>query len=188
MTASTAPIASSANPADPRYPVGRFTMPDGHPSAAERARWIDEIASTPSVFRAALEGLTEPQLDTPYRDGGWTVRQVAHHMPDSHVNAYVRFKLALTEDRPTIKPYDEAAWATLPDSRMPVASSLALLESLHARWTTLLRAMQEDDFRRTFVHPEHGRTFTLAGVLAMYAWHGRHHTAHVTELRARKGW
>ena len=188
MTASTAAAASPSGAADPRYPVGRFTLPEASSSAAERARWIGEIASTPAEFRAALDGLNDAQLDTPYREGGWTVRQVAHHMPDSHLNAYMRFKLALTEDNPTIKPYDEAAWAQLPDSRMPPASSLLLLESLHARWTTLLRAMKEADFQRTVVHPEHGRTFTLDGLLAMYAWHGRHHTAHVTSLRSRMGW
>ena len=188
MSSSAAPVSAPSDAADPRYPVGRFTLPDEPPSAAERARLIEEIASTPSRFRAAIDGLDDARLDTPYRDGGWTVRQVAHHLPDSHINAYTRFKLALTEDNPAIMPYDEAAWAMLADSRLPVAPSLALLESLHARWTALLHAMTEEQFRRTYLHPEHGRMFTLGGVLAMYAWHGRHHTAHVTALRSRMGW
>ena len=132
--------------------------------------------------------MSEQQLLTPYRDGGWTIAQVVHHLADSHLNSYIRFKLALTEDNPTIKPYDEAAWAMLADSRMPIDSSLQLLESVHARWVTLLRSMKEADFARTYVHPEHGKTFTLWGVLGMYAWHGRHHTAHVTSLRSRMGW
>lgn len=188
MTAPTASATTQSAQADPRYPIGRYTVPAEPPSAAQRARWIDEIAATPAAFRAALDRLDDAQLDTPYRDGGWTLRQLAHHVPDSHVNAYTRFKLALTEDGPTIKPYDEAAWARLADSRLPIAPSLTLLEAVHERWVTLLRAMSEADFERTFVHPEHGRTFTLGGVLGMYAWHGRHHTAHVTALRERRGW
>jgi hypothetical protein len=171
---------------DLRYPIGKSTLPDADP--ATYARLIDEIERLPREFRAAVEGLTDAQLDTPYRDGGWTVRQVAHHVPDSHMNAYVRFKLALTEDTPRIKPYEEARWANLADSRLPVAPSLAILDALHVRWVTLLRAMTPEDFeRRAYDHPEGGVT-TLRAALGMYAWHGKHHTAHVTNLRERMGW
>jgi hypothetical protein len=136
-----------------------------------------------------VAGLDQEQLDTPYRPGGWTVRQVVHHIGDSHINSIVRFKLALTEETPTIRPYDEALWAELPDSRTaPVDPSLALIDTLHARWVLLLRSMSEQDFERRFHHPEHDRTFTLARTLAMYAWHGQHHIAHITRLRERMGW
>ncbi|HVE79326.1 MAG TPA: bacillithiol transferase BstA [Gemmatimonadaceae bacterium] len=173
---------------DPRYPIGKFEY-RGDPDPRQRAAWIDEIAALPAAFRAALAGLRDDQLDTPYRPGGWTVRQVAHHVPDSHMNAYVRFKLALTEETPTIKPYDEARWAETDDVRdTPVAVSLALLEALHQRWVALLRGMGEADFRRAFYHPETSATLPLARVLGLYAWHGRHHTAHVTTVRGRMGW
>ena len=149
---------------------------------------IAHIAEAPTHLRKAIGGLTDEQLDTPYREGGWTVRQVVHHVPDSHLNAYTRFKLALTEESPAIKPYDEAAWARLSDSRdTPVETSLALLESLHDRWTRLLRALSADDFRRTVNHPENG-VMTLDTLLGLYAWHGRHHVAHITSLRGRRGW
>ena len=174
---------------DLRYPIGRFTPPDAATATAVTyARLIDEIERAPRELRAAVEGLTDAQLDTPYRDGGWTVRQVAHHVPDSHLNAYVRFKLALTEDAPVVKPYDEARWAELPDSRRPIAGSLAMLDALHDRWVALLRAMSDEQWRRGYVHPEQGRTVPLDEVLGLYAWHGRHHTAHVTRLRERMGW
>ena len=170
---------------DPRYPVGRFAF-DGDVSDAARAARIADIEAAPRLLRAALEGLSPRQLDTPYRDGGWTVREVVHHVPDSHLNAYVRFKLALTEDAPTIKPYDEAKWATLPDSReTPIEVSLTLLDALHARWVTLLRAMSPADFSRTFVHPEQGRAMSLDTTLALYAWHGRHHVGHVALVAGR---
>ena len=172
---------------DPRYPIGRYAWPAAV-SAADRAGWLLELAAAPAALRDAVEGLTDEQLDTPYRPGGWTVRQVVHHVPDSHLNAYARFKLALTEDAPVIKPYDEAAWAALPDSAGPLAPSLALLDGLHARWMDLLRALPEAAWARTFVHPEHGRALRLDAVLGMYAWHGRHHTAHVTGLREQEGW
>src|SRR3954471_9167748 len=177
------------NTEDPlRYPTGRFQRPKRPLESAERRQMIDAIARTPNELQPAVRGLSEPQLDTPYRPDGWTVRQVAHHVPDSHLNAYVRFKLALTEDNPTVKPYDEAAWAKLGDSRStPVETSLALLDNLHARWNNLLRAMTPDDFARTLYHPDNGR-FTLDQMLALYEWHGRHHTAHVTSLRERNGW
>jgi uncharacterized damage-inducible protein DinB len=169
--------------ADARYPIGKFTF-DGDVSSGARQARIADIEAAPRLLRAALDGMTERQLDTPYREGGWTVRQVAHHMPDSHLNAYTRFKLALTEDAPTIKPYDEARWAELPDSRdTPVEVSLTLLDALHRRWVTLLRAMRPEDFARTFVHPEQGRAMPLDLVLALYAWHGKHHVAHVEGVK-----
>lgn len=172
---------------DPRYPVGRYQRRD-ELTAAERAQCLDEIAAVPRQMREAVQGLTAAQLETPYRQGGWTLRQVVHHVPDSHLNSYVRFKLALTEDAPTIRPYDEALWAALPDSvDTPIETSLTLLESLHDRWMRLLRAMSPDDFRRTLVHPEHG-SMTLDTMLGLYAWHGRHHVAHITTTRARNGW
>jgi uncharacterized damage-inducible protein DinB len=172
--------------ADLRYPVGRFERPTSV-SASDRDRFIDEIESLPARFRAAVGTLSEEQLDTPYREGGWTVRQLAHHVPDSHLNAYVRFKLALTEDTPVIKTYAEARWAELPDARGPVDMSLDLLQTLHRRWVTLLRAMDEKDWARAFRHPEWG-SIRLDTTLALYAWHSRHHLAHVTELRRRNGW
>jgi uncharacterized damage-inducible protein DinB len=141
----------------------------------------------PERLTAAVAGLNDAQLDTPYRDGGWTVRQLVHHLPDSHANSYVRFKLGLTEDWPTIKPYDEAAWANLPDSRAPILTSLMFLDGLHKRLVSVLESMSEEDFQRGFTHPERGR-MTLAVNLALYDWHSRHHVAHITALRARQGW
>lgn len=172
---------------DPRYPIGKFHY-EGPPSEQQRRQFLDEIASTPANLRAAVRGLSPAQLDTPYRDGGWTVRQVVHHVPDSHLNSYVRFKLALTEDDPTIKPYAEDRWAELADSKStPIEVSLTLLDSLHDRWVRLLRSLNADDWKRTFRHPELG-AMTLEKNLALYAWHGRHHVAHITELRKRMGW
>jgi hypothetical protein len=173
---------------DARYPVGRYeyTGPGGD---AQRKPWIDAIAETPARLREAVRGLSNDQLETPYRDGGWTVRQVAHHLPDSHLNAYVRFKLALTEEQPTVKPYEEAAWAELADGRSaPVEISLALMDALHERWVLLLRSMKGSAWDRTYLHPEHGTISTLDKVLGLYEWHGRHHVAHITALRKRKGW
>jgi DinB superfamily len=172
---------------DLAYPIGKFVW-EGPTDASVRARRIGEIAAAPAALRKAVADLTEAQLDTPYRQGGWTVRQVAHHVPDSHINAYVRFKLAVTEDSPTIKPYDEAAWAKLADVKtVPVATSLALLDAVHERWVALLRSLGEADWARTFRHPELG-VVPLEKNLALYAWHGRHHVAHVTALRERMGW
>ncbi len=151
------------------------------------AEQIETLRRLPERLRSAVSGLNDVQLDTPYRDGGWTVRQVVHHFADSHANSYIRFKLALTEDAPTIKPYDEAAWARLPDSRMSVAPSLDFVSGIHARLVALLQSMSEEDFQRGFNHPERGR-MTLATNLALYAWHSRHHVAHITNLRARMGW
>ena len=173
---------------DPRYPVGPFQTRDSLTSAERRAM-IDTIAAAPARLREAVRGLGDAQLDTPYREGGWTVRQVVHHVPDSHLNAYIRLKLALTEDEPTIKPYDESEWAQLSDARdTPTEVSLTLLESLHARWVGLLRSLGDGDFRRTFKHPEHSGTQNLDWLVAMYEWHSRHHVAHITSLRERMGW
>jgi hypothetical protein len=172
---------------DLAYPIGKFKW-NGTYSAAERARRIDEIAAAPAALRKAVAGLAKRQIETPYRPGGWTVRQVVHHVPDSHVNAYVRFKLAMTEDSPTIKPYDEAAWAELADTKaVPLATSLALLDAVHERWVALLRSFKGADWKRTFTHPDLGLV-PLEKNLAIYAWHGRHHVAHVTALRERMGW
>ena len=172
---------------DPRYPVGDY-QPPKEVTPAMRRRAIDEIAATPAKFRAAVKGLNDAQLDTPYREGGWTVRQVVHHVPDSHMNAYVRWKLALTEETPTIKPYEEACWAELADSKStPIEVSLALLDNLHDRWTRLLRSVKDADFARTFRHPDHGLR-TLDWMLFLYEWHGKHHTAHITELRKSRNW
>jgi uncharacterized damage-inducible protein DinB len=173
--------------ADPRFPIGRYRV-EGEITAEQRREWIDRIADTPARLREAVAGLTDAQLDTPYRDGGWTVRQLAHHVPDSHMNAYTRFKLGLTEDNPGIKTYDEAAWAQLEDTRAtPVETSLALLEALHVRWVHVLRSMDDAQWARTILHPDHG-PMRLENLLALYAWHGRHHVAHVTHLRQRMGW
>ena len=173
---------------DPRYPVGKFERSASPHTADERRAFIDQIAAAPARMREAVAGLSESQLDTPYRDGGWTVRQVVHHVPDSHMNAYTRVKLALTETEPTIRPYDEAAWAKLNDVRdTPIAVSLTLLEALHDRWVRILRALTTEDFARTLLHPEHG-VMTLDSLIAMYAWHSRHHVAHITSLRERSGW
>lgn len=172
---------------DLRYPIGKFRRPE-RLSEAERIQCIDAIAAAPGALRDAVRGLDDRQLDTPYRPGGWTVRQVVHHVPDSHINSYVRFKLALTEDMPTIKPYHEARWAELPEARTaPIEMSLGFLETLHVRWVAMLRGMTEADFARTLHHPESGK-MSLDQMLALYAWHGKHHVAHITALRAREGW
>jgi hypothetical protein len=172
---------------DLRYPIGRLHRPESLPDA-QRRRAIDVIAAAPAEMRAAVRGLDETQLDTPYRPDGWSVRQVVHHVPDSHLNAYIRFKLALTEDTPTIKAYDEAAWAKLDDSRTtPVETSLTMLEVLHDRWVRLLRSLSPTDYSRKLIHPENG-PMTLDGVLATYEWHSRHHVAHIVGLRKRSGW
>ena len=172
---------------DLRFPIGRFKL-EGTPTDQEIGRAINEMSEAPAKLRAAVEGLSLEQLDTPYRPGGWTVRQVVHHVPDSHLNSYCRFKLALTEDEPTIKAYHEDRWAELEDSRTtPIEVSLAMLESLHSRWVTLLKSLAPADFARTFRHPEIGAV-SLAQNALLYAWHGRHHVAHITSLRERMGW
>jgi uncharacterized damage-inducible protein DinB len=172
---------------DLSYPVGRFEW-DGERTSARREQLIDEIADAPRQLRRAVEGLNDEQLDTPYRPGGWTVRQVIHHLPDSHMNGFTRVKLALTEETPTIKPYDEASFAKLADARdTPSEVSLALLDALHARWVVLWRSLADADYARAFNHPETGLV-PLDKQLALYAWHGRHHVAHVTRLRERMNW
>jgi uncharacterized damage-inducible protein DinB len=172
---------------DPRYPIGKFTYSQP-PTDEQRKQFISDIAQAPAALRAAVHGLSPEQLDTPYREGGWTVRQVTHHVPDSHMNAYIRFKLALTEKDPTIKPYDEARWAELPDTQStPIEISLALMDSLHDRWVRLLGSLSPEDWKRTFQHPEMG-PLSLEKSLALYSWHGKHHVAHVTELRKRMNW
>src|SRR5215207_2367749 len=169
---------------DPRYPVGKFD-PNTY---ADRSANLRTIASLPQNLRAAVAGLNDEQLDTPYREGGWTLRQTVHHVADSHINSLCRFKLALTEDEtPTIRPYYEDRWAELADSLMPVDVSLKIVEGVHERWTALLDSFTEEDFEREFIHPETG-PWTLEKVIALYAWHSKHHTAHITELRRRRGW
>ena len=173
---------------DLRFPTGKFHRP-AELDAVGRAHAIEMIAATPARLRAAVSGLTDEHIETPYRPGGWTVRQVVHHVPDSHLNAYIRFKLALTEDEPRIVPYDERAWAALPDSRLDVGISVDLLEAVHARWTALYASLDEAELdRRRFYHPERQATVTLAEQLQSYAWHSRHHVAHITRLRDRERW
>ena len=172
---------------DLRYPVGKFA-PDADVTPDKRNGWIRQIAHAPAALRAAVADLSDGQFDTPYRPGGWTVRQVVHHVADSHMNAYCRCKFALTENNPTIKAYDEAEWAKVADTaRTPPDVSLSLLEALHKRWVILLESMQGSDFARPLQHPERG-SITLDWMLQLYAWHGRHHAAHITELRRREGW
>jgi hypothetical protein len=172
---------------DLRYPVGNYDLKKDV-TEEEREKFIDEIAAAPEQLRKAVMGLSDEQLDTPYRPDGWTIRQVIHHLADSHLNSYVRFRLALTEDEPTIKPYEEAKWADLADAKGgPVEVSLSLLESLHERWVMLLRSLKPEDFARTFRHPERG-VVTLDRNVGLYAWHSRHHLAHITSLRERMNW
>ncbi len=176
---------------DLRYPIGNFQWraPESEgQSAKDRVGYIDVVAKMPGQMRTAVQDLKPEQLDTPYRPEGWTVRQVVHHVPDSHMNAYIRFKLALTEEQPPIKPYKEAEWAKLPDNHItPVEVSLHLLAALHSRWVDVLESMKPSDFGRTLYHPEHG-VVTLDRMLALYAWHSKHHVAHITSLRERMGW
>ena len=172
---------------DLQYPIGKFHF-EGPLTADQRHSALNDIANAPANLRLALKDLSEAQLDTPYRPGGWTVRQVVHHVPDSHMNAYIRFKLALTEDEPTIKPYEQQLWADLDDTKStPIEVSLTLLDSLHERWVQLLQSFTASDWKRTFRHPELG-LMNLEKTLALYAWHGRHHVAHITSLRSREGW
>ena len=172
---------------DPRYPIGKFSF-DGTLTPEQKKQYLNDIEQTPARMREAVRGLSDQQLNTPYREGGWTVRQLAHHIPDSHMNAYIRFKLALTEDEPTIRPYMEDRWAELPESKQaPIDVSLTLLDSLHQRWTMVLRNIPDADWKRTLRHPEMG-LLSLEKTLALYAWHGKHHVAHVTTLREKMGW
>jgi len=173
--------------ADLRFPIGSFQFnPDVTPETRRAA--IAHIAAAPATLRSAVAGLDASRLDTPYRPGGWTIRQVVHHVPESHMNAYVRFKLALTEDNPVIKPYDEDAWSRTPDTaRTPIEMSLAILDALHVRWNVLLESLGPAEFVRPLIHPDSG-PMTIDTLLQLYAWHGRHHAAHITELRRREGW
>lgn len=172
---------------DLRYPTGKFSF-DADVTPARRATFIAAIREAPGAFRSAVRGLNEDQINTPYRPGGWTVRQVVHHVPESHMNAFTRFKLGLTEDNPTVKPYDENAWVQLADIRRePIETSLVLLDSLHKRWVTLLETMTPEEFGRTVFHPEMQQV-SLDFLLQMYAWHGRHHATHITALRSRERW
>ncbi len=171
-----------------KYPVGKFKAPDSF-SKQLIEEWIQTIDELPRKLKATVKNFNDMQLDTPYRDGGWTVRQVVHHLADSHLNSYMRFKLALTEDTPTIKPYFEERWAELDDAKnAPVEISVSLLEALHSRWVYFLRKMTDEDFKKKFHHPESKRDFELRTILALYAWHCRHHLAHITSLAERKGW
>lgn len=168
---------------DPRFPIGKFDPK----AAGTREDSIQAIRDLPANLAKAVEGLTDEQLDTPYREGGWTLRQTVHHVADSHINSLCRFKLALTEDNPTIRPYDEARWAELADSAIPVDISLKIIEGVHSRWSALLESMSDEDFTRRLQHPESGE-WVLEDMLAMYAWHSRHHTAHITNALERNGW
>ena len=170
-----------------QYPIGRFKVPRGITSAAIE-QWVHEIEILPEQIQKATEGLSDSQLDTPYREGGWTVRQVVHHVVDSHINSYVRFKWALTEDMPTIKSYDENSWATLADYNEPIEASLALLKALHQRWVVLLKSLTPEQLKLRFVHPETKAKIRLDINIAIYAWHGKHHLAHIEGLKERMGW
>ncbi len=173
---------------DRRYPIGQFKY-DGDSSREAIDRAIADIESLPALLRASVNGLGDEQLGTPYREGGWSPHEVVHHVADSHMNAYVRCKLALTEQAPVVKPYDEAAWTRLADVKtVPIAVSLSLVDALHERWVALLRATPNSDFERTYIHPAHQRAVPMREVVALYAWHGRHHTAHISKLRERNRW
>ena len=186
MIMASSPTAQSTS-ADPRFPIGKFHRPKEF-TPELRAQWIAEIESVPAALRQAVEGLTEEQLDTPYREGGWTVRQVVHHIADSHINSYVRFRLGLTEEKPEVKPYDESLWAKLPDAaESAIEDSMPLIDALHKRWVRLLRSLDEKQAERTVRHPEIGE-ISVQWLMALYAWHGRHHVAHITELRKRMNW
>ncbi len=172
---------------DLSYPIGKFKA-EPEVTDAKRNQFIDDISAAPAALRAAVKGLSKEQLDTPYRPGGWTVRQVVHHLSDSQMNAYIRFRLALTENEPTIKPYEQQLWAELTDAKTAdIEMSLKLFEGLHQRWVLLLRSMKPEDFQRKFIHPENGVN-VLERTLQMYSWHGKHHVAHITSLRKRMGW
>ncbi|MBT5872481.1 MAG: putative metal-dependent hydrolase [Candidatus Latescibacteria bacterium] len=173
---------------DLRFPIGDFAF-DGEMTPERRQIFIQEIEALPDLIRQAVSGLSTTQIDMPYRPAGWTIRQVIHHLPDSHMNSYIRMKLALTEENPTIRPYFEDRWGELVDGRDgPIEMSLALLDALHERWVLMLQGLSDDDLARTFVHPEMGKTLSIDTNIALYAWHGNHHLAHITSLRGRKGW
>ncbi len=172
---------------DPRYPIGKYEpLPF---SVKQKEAWLLDIKFLPEELEKAIQNLDAGQLETPYRDGGWTVNQLVHHVADSHLNAYTRFKLGLTENNPTIKPYEEKEWAKLADVNLvPVNVSITLLHALHQRWYAAIKDLRDEQWQRAVVHPEHGKELSLWYLLGMYAWHGRHHTAHITSLRENKGW
>ena len=172
---------------DPRYPTGKY---EAQPFSAEQKEiWLNDIRHLPELLEHSILNLDAAQLDTPYREGGWTVKQLVHHVADSHMNAYIRFKLGITEDNPTLKPYEEKLWAELDDvKKLPINISLTLLHALHARWYEAIKNLPDESWQRTLYHPEHKKTFTLWHFLGMYAWHGKHHVAHITSLREREGW
>lgn len=172
--------------ADSRYPIGPY-QPKKGATPRDVAKWIDDIEQLPAQLESAVASLSDQQLDTPYREDGWTARQLVHHIADSHMNGVVRIKLALTEDRPTIKPYDQDRWATLPDSTMPVSVSLDIISGIHRRWVGVLKALDEEQLAREVVHPESG-TLTVKSLIGLYAWHGNHHLAHITTLKEKKNW
>lgn len=176
----------TATVSDLRYPVGTFSYVE--PSDAVRRAAIDDLAALPARLRSAVDRLTDAQLDTPYRPGGWTVRQVVHHVADSHMNGFTRTKLAITEERPTVKPYDEKAFARLPDMALPIELSLGIVAGVHARWTAVFQSLRAEQFATVFLHPEYDEPQTLDRQVQHYAWHCRHHVAHITELRRREGW
>ena len=180
-------LEKTAVETDPCYPIGKY---DQQPfSVKQKQEWLNDIRFLPQALENAVLNLNEAQINTPYREGGWTVKQLVHHVADSHLNAYCRFKLGLTEDNPTIRPYEQNSWSQLPDTQnLPINISLTLLHALHTRWVEILINMKDEDFNRTVVHPEYQKTMTLWYLLGMYAWHSRHHTAHITVLRERKGW
>jgi hypothetical protein len=175
------------NNMDYRYPIGKYEPKEF--SEAQKEEWLNAIELLPQELKKAIDGLDETQLKTPYREGGWTVIQLVHHIADSHANAYIRFKLGLTEENPTIKPYEEKEWALLPDNDLvPISVSITLLEALHTRWSVVLKHITNEQWNRTVVHPEHGKQMTLWFLLGMYAWHSKHHVAHITSLRERNNW
>jgi hypothetical protein len=172
---------------DPRYPIGKY-LPQPY-SEEQMKEWLNDIKFLPTSLENAILNLDEAQLNTPYREGGWKIKQVVHHLADSHMNAYIRYKLALTEDNPTIKPYKEKLWAELQDSEnLPVNISLTLLHALHARWHETIRHLKKDDWNRTIFHPEHKKEISLWHMLGMYSWHGKHHVAHITAAKEKNGW
>lgn len=172
---------------DLKYPIGKFIRPEQYTREMVNG-WITDIAALPKNLKQVVEPLSNAQLDTPYREGGWTVRQVVHHYADSHMNAFTRLKLTLTEDKPIIKPYAEAMWAELPDGKMPVSASIKILEGLHERWTTLLNSLSDDDLHKVFIHPENKREYQLQEFIGIYSWHSRHHVAQILALLEREGW
>ena len=171
-----------------KYPTGKFSMPS-NPTDAMHQIWLNDLATLPGRLESVVVTLDDQQLGTPYRPDGWTVRQVVHHLADSHMNAFCRIKLTLTEDSPAIKPYEEGAWAEMSDyTSLPIDPSLNIIRGLHLRMVNVLKNISKTDFQKHYVHPEYGKTYTLEAVLALYAWHSNHHLAHITELKKRMGW